>query len=99
MQARLQHKASELQGLSGREEELKERLNDLNAFVEVRAQEAALLCKLTVRLAVSWYAVHYSNQMAGSMAGRTVALLASCGGWLGQHSTEQVDIGPHTLSS
>lgn len=35
MQARLQHKSSELQGLSGREEELKERLNDLNAFVEV----------------------------------------------------------------
>lgn len=36
MQARLQHKSSELAGLSGREEELKERLNDLNAFVEVR---------------------------------------------------------------
>lgn len=35
-QARLQSKSSELQGLSGREEELKERLNDLNAFVEVR---------------------------------------------------------------
>jgi hypothetical protein len=35
LQARLQHKSSELQGLSGREEELKERLNDLNAFVEV----------------------------------------------------------------
>lgn len=35
LQVRLQHKSSELQGLSGREEELKERLNDLNAFVEV----------------------------------------------------------------
>lgn len=34
-QSRLQHKACELQGLSGREEELKERLNDLNAFIEV----------------------------------------------------------------
>jgi hypothetical protein len=49
-QCRLQHKACELQGLSGREEELKERHNDLNAFIEVGGGAAGLeeCCATTV---------------------------------------------------
>jgi chromosome segregation ATPase len=35
LQARLASKAAELSGLSGREEALKERVNDLQAFVDV----------------------------------------------------------------
>jgi hypothetical protein len=44
LQSRLQAKSSELQGLSGREDELKERLNDLNAFVEVRGAGVGTMC-------------------------------------------------------
>lgn len=57
-QARLQSKASELQGLSGREEELKERLNDLNAFVEVRSGRAThILTGTCMRNATQWHCV------------------------------------------
>ena len=35
LQARLSAKASELSGVSGREDDLREQLNDLHAFVEV----------------------------------------------------------------
>lgn len=41
LQARLSAKASELSGLSGRKEELKEQLNDLHAFVEVSSAESS----------------------------------------------------------
>lgn len=39
LQARLSAKAAELSGLSGREEALKERVNDLQAFVDVSLRQ------------------------------------------------------------
>lgn len=87
MQARLQHKASELQGLSGREEDLKERLNDLNAFVEVSGQAAALLCELTMQLAVWWCGVQQSTQNGRAAARQDCGTGGFCWGCLGQHST------------
>lgn len=46
LQARLSAKASELSGVSFREDDLKEQLNDMHAFVEVRCRRIVSTCKV-----------------------------------------------------
>jgi hypothetical protein len=59
LQARLSAKAAELSGLSGREETLKERANDLQAFVEVSGSGS---CKCSCVLALKMAGWHIEER-------------------------------------